>query len=176
MNEENLTAESAAEPNSADPTVDAVAAERDLLAAERAELQDLLLRRQAEFDNFRRRVEREKSELRDYAAEEAVRALLPVLDDFERALKTVPDEEGPLRDYAQGMDLIRQRLDATLSKLGLERLESKGAAFDPNLHEAIQRQQTEDAADGTILEEYQTGYRFKGRLLRPAMVKVAVHS
>ncbi len=146
------------------------ATERDRLAAENAALNDRLLRRQAEFENFRRRVERERSELLEYASTEAVRALLPILDDFERALKV---ETGD-RDYAKGMELIYQRLRDNLVKLGLEPIASVGATFDPNVHHAIQKEETDEGEDHAILEEFQRGYRFRGRLLRPAMVKVAV--
>ncbi len=154
---------------------EALIAERDLLVAERAELQDLMRRRQADFDNYRRRVEREKAEMRDYASEEAVAALLPILDDFERGLRAMPEEDGPVREYARGIDLIRQRLEDALTKLGLERVESKGKLFDPNLHNAIQKEAAAGLPDQTVIEEYQSGYRFKGRLLRAAMVKVAVN-
>lgn len=147
-----------------------LAAERDQLLMEKAELQDRFLRRQAEFENFRRRVEREKTEFTQYAASEAVNALLPVLDDFERAFK----QECADKEYARGMELIYQRLVETLKKLGLEPIDSTGQSFDPYIHQAIERVETDAAEDHTVLEEFQRGYNFKGRLLRPAMVKVAV--
>ena len=148
----------------------AITAERDQIAAEKADLQDRFLRRQAEFENFRRRVDKEKLEFSQYAASEAVQSLLPILDDFERALK----QESADKEYVRGMELIYQRLLETLKKLGLEPITSTGQSFDPYIHQAIERVETEDADDHTILEEYQRGYNFKGRLLRPAMVKVAV--
>jgi molecular chaperone GrpE len=147
-----------------------ITAERDQLLKEKAELQERFLRRQAEFENFRRRVDREKSEFVQYAASEAVTAMLPVLDDFERALK----QESADKEYVRGMELIYQRLTDTLKKLGLEPIDSLGQPFDPYMHQAIDRVETEFADDHTILEEYSKGYNFKGRLLRPAMVKVAV--
>lgn len=151
-------------------------AQLDAALAEKAQLQDLVLRRQADYDNFRRRVEREKLDIRETASMDAVMALLPILDDFERALKAVPAEveEKAFRDYAKGMDLIYQRLLDSLTKLGLEPVEAVGQPFDPNVHNGIQREERDDVEDHTVLEEYQRGYRFKGRLLRPAMVKVAV--
>jgi molecular chaperone GrpE len=150
----------------------AVTAERDQLQAEVADLQDRLLRRQAEFENFRRRVDRDRSDFLQYAGMEVVREILPVLDDFERALKTESSDAG----YRQGVELIYQRLLETLKKIGLEPIESAaGSAFDPNLHQAVVRSETEEAADNTILEEFSRGYNFKGKLLRPAMVRVAVH-
>jgi len=148
----------------------ALAAERDQLAAEKAELQDRLLRARAEFDNARRRGERERSEYLQFAAMDLVRDVLPVLDDFERALKV----ETADRDYAKGVELIYQRLFETLKKLGLEPIETAGRPFDPNLHQAVERVETDEAEDHTVVGEFQRGYNFKGKLLRPAMVRVAV--
>jgi molecular chaperone GrpE len=148
----------------------ALTADRDRLAKENAELQDRVLRIRAEADNARRRAERERSDFLQFSAMELVRELLPVLDDFERALKV----EGAAPDYARGVELIHQRLYETLKKMGLEPIPAEGARFDPNLHEAVQRVETADAEDQTVLGEFQRGYNFKGRLLRPAMVKVAV--
>jgi molecular chaperone GrpE len=148
----------------------AVTAERDQLLADKVELNDRFLRRQAEFENYRRRVEREKADFFQYASSEAVQAMLPVLDDFERALK----QESIDKEYVRGLELICQRLVDTLKKLGLEPIDSLGEPFDPYIHQAIDRIETDTVEDHTILEEYQRGYNFKGRLLRPAMVKVAV--
>jgi molecular chaperone GrpE len=148
-----------------------IIAERERLTKEKNELQELLQRRQAEFDNFRRRTERERGELADYASMEAIRSLLPILDDFERALKT----ETADKTYARGMELIYQRLVETLSKSGLEPVSSEVKIFNPHIHHAVEMVDTTEHADQTILEEYQRGYYYKGRLLRPAMVKVAVN-
>ena len=148
----------------------ALTAERDSLAAEKAELRDRLLRAQAEFQNFRKRSEKDRIEFSEYASTEAVRALLPVLDDFERALKV----ESADQEFSRGIGLIYQRLFESLKKLGLEPMASTGQPFDPNIHHAVEMVETDEAADHTVLDEYQRGYNFKGRLLRPAMVKVAV--
>ena len=148
----------------------AVSAERDRLAAEKADLCDRLLRARAEFDNARRRIERERSDFLQFAAMDLVREILPVLDDFERALKV----ETADRDYAKGIELIYQRLYETLKRLGLEPIETEGRKFDPNQHEAVQRVQTGEAEDQAILGELQRGYNFRGKLLRPAWVRVAV--
>ena len=145
-------------------------AERDQLAAEKAEMQDRFLRSQAEFQNSRKRAEKERAEFAEYASTEAVRALLPILDDFERAIKT----ESTDREFSKGMGLIYQRFYDSLKKLGLEPIVSTGQPFDPHIHHAVEMVETEEAPDHTVLEEYQRGYNFKGRLLRPAMVKVAV--
>jgi molecular chaperone GrpE len=148
----------------------AMAAEREQFAAEKAELQERLLRGRAEFDNARRRFEQQRSEYLQFAAMESVRDMLPILDDFERAVKVDTAD----RDYAKGVELIYQRMADTLKKLGLEPIETAGQKFDPNLHQAVERVETEDAEDQAILGEFQRGYNFKGKLLRPAMVKVAV--
>lgn len=145
-------------------------AERDQLAADKAELQDRLLRARAEFDNARRRAENQKSEYIQFAAMELVRDMLPILDDFERGLKV----ETADREFAKGVELIYSRMAETLRKMGLEPIETAGKLFDPNIHQAVERIQTEDVEDQAILGEFQRGYNFKGKLLRPAMVKVAV--
>jgi len=150
--------------------LETVTVERDQLLAERADLQDRLLRRQAEFDNFRKRAERERADVVEYAATETVRTLLPIADDFERALKV----ESADKEYARGMELIYQRLVAALTKLGLEPIVAEGQPFDPNVHHAIEMVETDDVEDHTVIGEFQRGYNFRGRLLRPAMVKVAV--
>ena len=177
-NEEIPNSESG-EPN-ADPPGDgkrgpasspeAIIAERDRLLEEKNDLLDRLLRRQAEFDNFRRRAERERADVVEFAHTESVRAILPILDDFERALKI----ESSDKEYARGMELIYQRLSDALRKLGLEPISAKGQKFDPNLHHAVDMVETDEVEDHTVLDEYQQGYNFRGRLLRPAMVKVAV--
>ena len=150
--------------------LEAITAERDRLAAENAELQDRFLRFQAEFQNFRKRVDKDRLEFNEYASMEACRTLLPIVDDFERALET----ETADKTYVHGMELIRQRLFEALKKLGLEPIVAQGEPFDPHIHHADEMVETEDAPDHTVLAEFQRGYNFKGRLLRPAMVKVAV--
>ena len=167
------TPDAATEPAGPDPFA-VLTEERNRLAVERAELTDMLLRLRADNDNTRRRAEREKSETREFAAMEAAREMLPILDDFERALKAVPEEEGPARDYARGTELIYQRLVDTLTRLGLEAVPAAGRPFDPNVHNAILREERDDVDGEIVTEEFQRGYLFKGRLLRPAMVKVAV--
>ena len=147
-----------------------VTAERDQLAQEKAELHDRLLRRQADFENFRKRMESERSEFLQFSGMELVREVLPVLDDFERAIK-VDCLDG---EYRKGVELIYQRLFESLKKLGLEPIESAGRTFDPNLHQAVVREETAEVSEHAILEEFQRGYNYKGRLVRPAMVKVAV--
>jgi molecular chaperone GrpE len=165
--EVSQTSEASAAAESSSPALEA---EREQAIKEKTELQELLQRRQAEFENFRRRVEREKSELFEFASMDSVKTLLPILDDFERALKA----ESADKEYARGMEMIYQRFYDVLKKLGLEPVSTDGALFDPHLHHAVDMVETDEHPDHTILSEYQRGYNFKGRLLRPAMVKVAV--
>jgi molecular chaperone GrpE len=168
--EQNVSGVSSDEPVTADNQLAAAIAERDQLAVEKADLQDRLVRARAEFENARKRVERERSDYLQFAAMDLVRDILPVLDDFERALKV----ETADREYARGVELIYQRLYESLKKLGLEPIETEGRKFDPNLHQAVERVEAEDAEDQAILGEFQRGYNFRGKLLRPAMVRVAV--
>jgi molecular chaperone GrpE len=159
----------------ADAHIAALTAERDQLEREKAELQDRLLRTLADFDNFRRRAERDRSDFIQFAGMEIVRSLLPVLDDFERAMKVETPDLEHVKEYVKGIELIYQRLLETLKKAGLEPMETIGKRFDPNLHQAVDRDHTEEVPDQTVLQEYQGGFNFKGKLLRPAMVKVAVN-
>jgi molecular chaperone GrpE len=180
MTEESMTDEP--QPPAGDPEKDlqaeiaAITDERDRLLKEKQELYDRLLRNQAEFENARRRAERERCEFVQFAGVEMVREILPVADDFERALESGAGlAQGPAKDYIKGIELIYQRLVDRLTKLGLEPIATDGKLFDPNLHQAVERVETDDVPDQTILSEFQRGYLFKGRLLRPSMVKVAVH-
>jgi molecular chaperone GrpE len=150
--------------------VAALTAERDQFAKGKAELHDRVLRLQAEFDNFRKRSEKDRSEFAHYAGMELIRELLPVLDNFELALKT----ECASKDYAKGVEMIYQRMADTLKKAGLEPIEAAGKPFDPHVHQAVERVPTDEAPEDTVLSEFQRGYMFKGKLLRPSMVKVAV--
>jgi len=144
-------------------------AELQKLRGERDTLLDRLARMQAEFENARRRAAKEQQEFRDFATVDAIKSLLPVLDSFERALQA-KSEPG---DFRSGVELIYKQLQDVLGKLGVRRVAAKGEQFDPHVHEAIEMVETTDAADHEVLEEWQRGYKFKDRLLRPAMVKVA---
>jgi molecular chaperone GrpE len=144
-------------------------AELQKLKAERDSLLDRLARAQAEFENARRRASKEQQEFRDYAAADAIKVLLPILDSFERAVQ-VKSEAG---DFRNGVELIYKQLQDALAKLGVRAIPAKGEPFDPHVHEAIEMVETSGAADHEVLEELQRGYKLKDRLLRPAMVKVA---
>jgi molecular chaperone GrpE len=158
------------ENETTESVLESLTAERDRLGAENKDLRDRVLRSQAEFQNFRRRSEKERLEFSEYASMEAVRSILPVLDDFERALQV----ECADREYVKGMELIQQRLVESLKKLGLEPIVAQGQPFDPHHHHAVEMVETGEAPDQTVLAEFQRGYNFKGRPLRAAMVKVAV--
>ena len=140
------------------------------LKVERDTLIDRLARLQAEFENARKRTAREQQDFREYAVADAIKALLPIVDSFERAMRTGAAERS---EFHTGIDLIYKQLQDALQKLGLRAIPAKGEPFDPHLHEAIEMVDTSDAADHQILEELQPGYKLKDRLLRPAMVKVA---
>lgn len=155
--------------------IERLTAENQKLIVDKAELQDLALRRQADYDNFRKRAERERAEFAEYAAMDTCKSLLPVIDDFERAIKAAPAEENAaFTEYLSGVRMIHQNLVDTLGKLGLQPIECANKPFDPNVHYAVQKVEREDLEDQTVLEDLQRGYNFKNRLLRPAMVKVAV--
>ena len=145
----------------------------EVLRGEKEDLTRSLQRLQADFDNYRKRIERDRSAESSRAVGLALEGLLPVLDGFERALAAHHDPA--YEDYRQGFDLIYRRLWETLSRLGLERIEAEGKPFDPHVHQAVERVDSADHADGIVLGEMQAGYRFRDRVLRPAMVRVAVH-
>ncbi|MBN8731328.1 MAG: nucleotide exchange factor GrpE [Acidobacteria bacterium] len=167
-------APAAAGDHPAELTEHSLAADLERLLAEKLELQDLLQRRQAEFENFKRRSDRERGDIFETATMETLKNFLQVLDDLERGLKSAPAEDGPAKEFAKGLELIYQRTLDLFTRLGVTSVKSEGEKFDPNMHHAVQKVESNEHEDETILEEYQKGYLFKGRLLRPAMVKVAV--
>jgi len=165
--------EQLAEPRSSETSAvsdtSALGAELQKLKAERDSLLDRLARAQAEFENARRRASKEQQDFRDYASFDTIKSLLPVLDSFERALQT----KSEAADFRSGVELIYKQLQDALVKLGVRPIPAKGEPFDPRYHEAIEMVESTDAPDHEVLEELQRGYKFKDRLLRPAMVKVA---
>lgn len=150
--------------------VSSESSELQKLRVERDTLIDRLARLQAEFENARKRTAREQQDFREFALADAIKALLPTLDSFERALQTGAAERS---EFRSGVELIYKQLQDALLKLGLRAIPAKGELFDPHLHEAIEMVDTTDAADHQILDELQRGYKLKDRLLRPSMVKVA---
>jgi molecular chaperone GrpE len=166
-------------PASSDsPSGDAAAAtataDSDTLRRERDEYYDLLLRKTAEFDNYRRRIERERRELSDYAAAELLKDILPLVDDLERALaSTSGDAPSSATALRSGVELILRQLLDLLKRRGVTMIEAKGADFDPHVHESVTQEVSADHREGEVLEEFRRGYKLGDRLLRPAMVKVA---
>jgi molecular chaperone GrpE len=146
----------------------AAQSELQKLQAERDSLLDRLARMQAEFENARRRTQKEQQEFRDFAAADTIKSLLPVLDSFERALQFKDAAE-----FRNGVDLIYKQLQSALEKLSLQPIKAKGEQFDPHIHEAIEMVETSNVPDHQVIEELQRGYKLKDRLLRPAMVRVA---
>jgi len=140
--------------------------------AERRDFYDRLLRTQADMDNLRKRAQREKEELRQHAAEDLIRSLLPTLDSFERALRH-RDESVPAAFY-QGLELIYRDFREVLGRAGLASVETSGQLFDPHEHQAVETVNDPARREHEIVEELQRGYKLKHKLLRPAIVKVAV--
>jgi molecular chaperone GrpE len=149
----------------------ALAEQVQKLVAEKQDLTNTLVRLQADFDNYRKRIEKERDQAKHRGVEHLIEQLLPVLDGFDRALAAHDDPA--YEDYRKGFELIRRQLWDVLTKRGVHRIESVGKEFDPNVHHAIEQVMSNDYADGTVIEELQPGYAFHNRVLRPAMVRVA---
>jgi len=145
--------------------------EYERMSQERDALLDRLARLQAEFENYRKRNAREQAEFREYAVADAVKSLLPILDNFDLALRQT-NEGAALRS---GIELIRKQMDDVLSRLGVQVIPAQGSTFDPRVHEAIEMVESAEHADHEVIDELQRGYKLKERLLRPAMVRVATN-
>jgi molecular chaperone GrpE len=145
----------------------------DTLAQEKAALYDQLLRRQAEFENYRKRVERERMESHHKARADLLVELLPVLDNFERALASLQTSGADAAGLRHGVELIHRQFKDALTKFGLQPVEALGQTFDPHLHEAVTIEPTDEHKENTVIEEFERGYKLGDRLLRPAKVKVA---
>ncbi|MGH9745616.1 MAG: nucleotide exchange factor GrpE [Candidatus Acidiferrales bacterium] len=141
------------------------------LVAEKQDLTNTLVRLQADFDNYRKRIDKERGQERHRGIEGLAEHLLPVLDGFDRALAAHDDPA--YEDYRKGFELIRRQLWDVLAKQGVQRVEAVGKEFDPNTHHAIEQVASAEHSEGTVIEELQPGYIFHGRVLRPAMVRVA---
>lgn len=148
-------------------------AEVTKLAAELNELRQTLMRRQADFDNYRKRIEKERADDSKRHTARVIEGLIPIIDGFEHALAA--HREAEYENYRKGFELIYKQLVDTITKLGVERIDPLGKQFDPHSHQAMDRTETVQHEDGTILQVFQPGYVFHGRVLRPAMVRVAVH-
>jgi molecular chaperone GrpE len=145
--------------------------EYERVSQERDALLDRLARLQAEFENYRKRTAREQAEFREYAVADTIKNLLPILDNFDLALRQT-NEGTALRS---GIELIRKQMDDVLSRLGVQVVPAQGSSFDPRVHEAIEMVESADHADHEVIDELQRGYKLKERLLRPAMVRVATN-
>lgn len=152
--------------------VDNVSAELEKLRAESEENHQRLLRTQADFDNFRRRTVKEKEELGKYASAKLITELLPVIDNFERAL-SLAVESTDSSSYTKGVEMIFRQLDGVLKAEGLTPMEVVGTPFNPEYHQAIMQVETDEYEEGIVVEEVQKGYLLKDKVLRPAMVKVS---
>jgi molecular chaperone GrpE len=160
------------EPEGLEPESETVVEEEaGQLKAELDHVRDIYLRKLAEFDNFRKRVEREREEVRLAGVEEMIRDLLPVLDNFERALQHAEDDSGA---FLQGIEMIAKQLWDTLERRGVAEVNPVGQPFDPELHEAVQRVEDGQHPSGTVAWVMLKGYTMGDRLIRPAMVGVAV--
>ena len=155
-----------------DPMAGSGSPNLEQLRRENAEIQERLLRKHADVENMRKRMEREKAEFVRFAAVDLVRKLLPVIDNLERALEAPADTGG--EGLREGVRLVHQELQSILEREGLKVVEAKGKPFDPNLHEAVLREESTEIDSEQVIEEFQKGFVFRDRLLRPAMVKVAV--
>ncbi|HSQ19445.1 MAG TPA: nucleotide exchange factor GrpE [Blastocatellia bacterium] len=169
--EDSDDASVAAEPQR--ETIAQLQSQIDALTAEKASLYDKLLRRQAEFENYRKRVDRERGELYQHGRDDVLLQFLPVVDNFERALFSLETSEGDAEALRHGVELIHRQFKDALSKLGLEAVEAVGQTFDPHVHEAVTTEATDKHKENTVIQEFQRGYRIGDRLLRPAKVKVA---
>lgn len=146
-------------------------AELQRLREENRKLKDQYLRKLADFENFRKRSEREKSDYFKWALSDVIREILPVLDNFERAMSMEWDGDP---EHRRGIELIYKQLTENLQKYGLKPIDTTGVPFDPTIHEAVMRDEDSSLPPNTVVEVFQKGYFLNDRLLRPAMVKVAV--
>lgn len=136
------------------------------------ELTDRVKRQMAEFDNFRKRTEKEKASMYQIGAREVIEKILPVVDNFERGLATVPEEDAT-NPYAEGLEKIYKQLMTVLDELGVKAIEAVGQEFNPDFHNAVMHVEDEDAGENVVVEEFQKGYLYKEQVVRHSMVKVA---
>ncbi len=135
-----------------------------------ADLEDRVKRQMAEFENFRKRTDKEKSQMYDMGAKNVIEKILPVIDNFERGLESVP--EGADKAFVDGMQMIYKQLSGELEKLGVKPIEAVGQPFDPNFHNAVMQTESEEYESGTVAQELQKGYMYHDTLVRPSMVAV----
>ena len=178
---DETAAEQAEAAAPADASADeALVASTAALEKERDTLKEQLLRAVADFDNYRKRIERERRELSDYAATDVLLELLPIIDNFERALQAPASAPGATAGrpaeseaFKKGVELIHKQMLDLLRKRGVTLIDALGADFDPNVHQAVIHEPSDEHREGEVMQELQRGYKLGDRLLRPAMVKVA---
>jgi molecular chaperone GrpE len=167
FDESAVQSSAATQPDRSETSVDP-----DELRKQRDDYYDRLLRKTAEFDNYRKRTDRDRVQLSEAAAADLIEELLPLVDDMERALKADPGTEATAAKPRGGEQIYKQ-LQETLRKRGVTPIDSLGADFDPHFHMAVSHEPTEGRREGEVVEEFRRGYMLGDRLLRPAMVKVA---
>lgn len=160
------------EEKSRDDTASALKEELKSLKAQNKDYYGQLQRQQAEFDNFRKRTQKEKDDLVKYAAERVLTSMLPIVDNFERALAAAKSNSD-MESFSRGVEMIFRQMMTILEKEGLRPIEAVGKPFDPNLHEAVLQEDSEEHAENIVIEELQKGYYLKDKIIRPSMVKVA---
>ena len=158
---------------SADPAPAGLAEQLAIVRAEKDELAQTLVRRQADFENYRKRIERERQEEHRRGVGRLAEEIIPVLDSFERALKAHDDPA--YEEYRKGLEMTYRQLWDILARHGLERIAAAGKQFDPHWHQAIDKVESTDYPDGAIVDVLQDGYVYHGRVLRPSIVRVAIH-
>ena len=168
---EQESAAAATEPQPEPESQEAPESALDGVRREKDALQDRLLRIAAEFDNYRKRVERDRRDQAEAATADALVDLLPIIDDLERALKAPTG--GDIENFRKGIELIHQQMLELLRKRGVKPIEAVGASFDPRYHQAVAHESSPEHREGEVMEEFARGYMLGDRLLRPAMVKVA---
>lgn len=147
-------------------------AQIEQLKAEKEELHNKYLRAQADLQNFRVRVNREKEQLLQYSSQRAIEALLPVVDNFERAIEASQDAQDP-GALKEGIEMVFRQLQQVLEQEGVSAVPGVGEPFDPNMHQAVMQEASSEHESGIIIEEFQKGYKLKDRVIRPSMVKVS---
>jgi molecular chaperone GrpE len=175
MDNEQMSSELEQSEEAKTISIDGARADAELakLATDLDELRQTLLRRQADFDNYRKRVEKERTEDSKRTTARVIEGFIPVIDGFEQALAV--HREPAYENYRKGFELLYKQLLEHITRLGVERVDPVGKQFDPHVHQAMDRTETTEHADGAILQVFQPGYVFNARVLRPAMVRVAVH-
>ncbi len=170
--ESNLEASIEEMENDVETNIEEVLEKYNSKVAEYEELSNRYIRLQADFNNFRKRTEKERESTYQYAAQELIGSLLPVMDNFDRALK-VNIEESTLESLYKGVEMVYKQLMDVLQSNGLEEINALGEKFDPNFHHAVAQEENDEYEENTVLEIFQKGYKVKDKVIRPSMVKVS---